>query len=82
MENGIQSVNQCVWLRCIIFVAITIIDQNLQIHGASIKRINNTNLTTINQNVDLPIDVKKAVLPIYQSLCKSKMLKICLHDKT
>ena len=31
--------------------------------------------------MDLPIDVRRAILPIYQSLCRSEMLKKCLHGK-
>ena len=31
---------------------------------------------------DLPIDVRRAILPIHQSLCKSEMLEKCLHGKT
>ena len=30
----------------------------------------------------LPIDVMRAILPIYQSLCKCKMLEKCLDGKT
>ena len=33
-------------------------------------------------NNNLPIVVRKAILPIYQSLCKSEMLDKCLHGKT
>ena len=28
---------------------------------------------------DLTIDIRKAILPIYQSLCKSEMLEKCVH---
>ena len=38
-----------VWLQCIMFVAITMIAHNLQIHSACIKRINKTIPATANQ---------------------------------
>ena len=31
---------------------------------------------------DLPIDVRKAILPIFTALCKSEILAKCLHGKT
>ena len=31
---------------------------------------------------DLQINVRRAILPIYQSLCKSEMLEKCFHRKT
>ena len=31
---------------------------------------------------NLPIVVREAILPIYQSLCKSQILEKCLHGKT
>jgi hypothetical protein len=31
---------------------------------------------------ELPVDVRKAILPIYTALCKPEMLEKCLHGKT
>ena len=42
--------------------------------------LNNTNL--YKYKGELPIDVRKAILPIYKDLCKKEMLKKCLHGKT
>ena len=41
---------------------------------------NNTNY--YKSKGDLPIDVRRAIPPIYQSLCKSEILEKCLHGKT
>ena len=40
------------------------------------------NTNYYNSKGDLPIDVRRAILPSYQSLCKSEMLEKCLHGKT
>ena len=40
------------------------------------------NTNYYNSKFDLPIDVRRAILPSYQSLCKSEMLEKCLHGKT
>ena len=61
-------------------MAITIIAQNLQIYSVSIKRINKTTPTTAK--VDLPIVVRKVILPIYQSFYTFEMLEKSLHGKT
>ena len=50
--------------------------------GVNIKkdRLDNTNLH--KSKGDLPIVVRKAILPIYKSLCKAEMLEKCLHGNT
>ena len=63
-------------------MAITKIAHNLQIHGVSIKRKIKKTPTTTDQRVILPIVIRKVILPIYQSLCKSEMLEKWLHGKT
>ena len=40
------------------------------------------NINYYKSKEDLPIVVRKAILPIYQSLCKCEMSEKCLHDKT
>ena len=45
-----------------------------------VDKLNNTNL--YKSKGELPIDVRKAILPIYNNLCKEEMLKKCLHGKT
>ena len=45
-----------------------------------LDKLNNTNL--YKSNGELPIDVRKAILPVYNDLCKEEMLKKCLHGKT
>ena len=43
-------------------------------------KLNKTNLC--KSKGELPIDVRKAILPIYNDLCKEGMLKKCLQGKT
>ena len=43
-------------------------------------KLNNTNL--YKSKGGLPIDVRKAILSIYNNLCKEEMLNKCLHGKT
>ena len=43
-------------------------------------KINNTN--HYKSKGELPIDVRKAILPIYNALCKPEMSEKCLHGKT
>lgn len=43
-------------------------------------KINNTN--NFKSKGELPVDVRKAILPIYKDLCKEEMLAKCLHGKT
>ena len=45
-----------------------------------VDKLNNTNL--YKSNGELPIDVRKAIIPIYNVLRKDEMLKKCLHGKT
>ena len=40
------------------------------------------NINYYISNGDLPIVVRKAILPIYQSLYKSEMFEKCFHSKT
>ena len=40
------------------------------------------NTSYCTSKCDLPIDVRKTILPINQSLCKTEMLEKCLHGKT
>ena len=44
------------------------------------NKLNNTNL--YKSKGELPIDIRKAILPIYNDLCKEEMLKKCRHGKT
>ena len=44
-----------------------------------VDKLNNTNLC---KSKELPIDVRKAIIPIYNDLRKDEMLKKCLHGKT
>ena len=39
------------------------------------------NTNYYKSKADLPIDVRRPILPIYQPLCKSEMLVKCLHGK-
>ena len=43
-------------------------------------KLNNTNLN--KSKGELPTDIRKAILPIYNDLCKEEMLKECRHGKT
>jgi len=43
-------------------------------------KINNT--TLYKSKGELPVEVRKAILPIYTDLCKEEMLRKCLHGKT
>ena len=45
-----------------------------------VDKLNNTSL--YKSKGELPIDVRKAILPIYNNLCKEEMLKKYLHEKT
>ena len=43
-------------------------------------RLDNTNLHV--SKGDLPLDIRKAVLPLHTALCNPEMLGKCLHNKT
>ena len=77
-----QLLNYPVWLRCVIFAAITIIPKKSADTWCQYQNDKQSNTNYYKPKPHLPIDVRLEILPIYQSLCKSEMLDKCLHGKT
>ena len=82
LVGNLPTMESIVWLRCIIFVTYLYNCPKSADTWCQYQKDKQGNTKYFRSKGDLPIVVKKAILPIYQSLCKSEMLKKCLHGKT
>ena len=82
LVGNLATMESIVWLRCVIFVTYLYNCPKSADTWCQYQKDKQDNTIYFKSKGDLPIVVKKAILPIYQSLCKSEMLEKCLHGKT